>query len=134
MLAPISFAAANLLVYWSGWGTVWRLLVMLALGFVIMAISLVTHSTRTRPSLDFRHTVWLWPYLIGMVVISYLGQYGGGIGFFPLWIDIVIVIAFSLVIFYWAVYSVRPTEQVRASIEGDEGFDVTELPAPATEA
>jgi len=129
VLAPISFAAANLLVYWSGWGVVWRLLVMLLLGFVLMAISLVTRSSRTRPTLDFRYTLWLWPYLIGMAVISYLGQYGGGTELIPLWVDIAIIIVFSFVIFAWAVTSVRPTEQVRASVEGDPGMEVTESSA-----
>lgn len=119
VLAPISFIAANLLVYWSGWGVVWRLLVLLAFGFVLMAISMVTRAARTRPSLDIRHTLWLWPYLIGMAVISYLGQYGGGRMLIPLWIDIIVVLVFSLAIFVWAVTSVRPTEQVRASVEGD---------------
>ena len=126
VLAPISFVAANLLVYWSGWGVVWRLFAMLALGFLLMAISLATHSTRTRPSLDFRHTLWLWPYLIGMAIISYLGQYGGGTGLIPLWIDIAVVVVFSLAIFAWAVVSVRPTEQVRASVEGDPGMEMPE--------
>ena len=99
-----------------------------------MAISVATSPARTRPTLDYRHTLWLWPYLIGMAVISYLGQYGGGTSLIPLWVDIVVVIVFSLAIFAWAVASVRPTEQVRASVEGDAGVEVTELPASTTEA
>ncbi|GAC1391976.1 MAG: APC family permease [Ktedonobacteraceae bacterium] len=133
VLAPISFAAANLLVYWSGWGVVWRLLALLVFGFVLMAISVATSSARTRPTLDFRYTVWLWPYLIGMAIISYLGQYGGGITLIPLWVDIAVVVVFSLVIFIWAVASVRPTAQVRASVEGDVGVEVTGLAASTTE-
>jgi len=107
---------------------------MLLLGFVLMAVSLVTRSSRTRPTLDFRYTLWLWPYLIGMAVISFLGQYGGGTGLIPLWIDIAIVIVFSFIIFAWAVISARPTEQVRASVEGDPGMEVTELSASLAEA
>ena len=127
VLAPISFIAANLLVYWSGWGVIWRLLVLLVFGFVLMAISMVTHSASTRPSLDLRYTRWLWPYLIGMAIISYLGQYGGGRALIPLWIDIAVVIVFSIAIFTWAVRSVMPTTQVRASVERDEEVDVTDL-------
>ena len=134
ILAPLSFIAANLLVYWSGWGVIWRLLALLVFGFILMAISIVTRSASTRPQLDIRNTLWLWPYLIGMAVISYLGQYGGGIALIPLWIDIAVVVVFSLIIFAWAVTSVRRTEQVRASVEGDVDSDVTELPAAATGA
>jgi len=134
VLAPLGFIAANLLVYWSGWTVIWRLLVVLAFGFILMAISLATNSARTRPSLDFRHTVWLWPYLIGMAIISLLGQYGGGSGFIPQWVDIAVVAIFSLAIFYWAVASVRPVEVVRASIEGDRDVDLTDPTASTAES
>ena len=127
VLAPLAFAAANLLVYWSGWVVIWRLLIMLAIGFVLMAISLATRKAGTRrPSLDFRHTVWLWPYLAGMAIISLLGQYGGGLALIPQWIDIAIVIIFSFVIFAWAVASVMPVERVHAAIEGDKELEMTE--------
>ncbi|GAC1510732.1 MAG: APC family permease [Ktedonobacteraceae bacterium] len=133
ILAPLSFAAANLLVYWSGWGVIWRLFAMLAFGFVLMAISLATNRG-TRPPLHLRHTIWMWPYLLGIAVISYLGQYGGGLGLIPLWVDIAIVIVFSFAIFAWAIASIRPTEEVRTAIEGDRDGDPSELPTPAAEA
>jgi amino acid transporter len=134
VLAPISFAAANLLVYWSGWGVVWRLLAMLALGFILMAISVAASPGGSRPALNLRYTIWLWPYLIGMAVISYLGQYGGGIALIPLWIDIAVVVVFSLAIFAWAIVSVRPTAQVRAAVEGDIGLEIAGLPTSTAEA
>lgn len=133
ILAPLSFAAANLLVYWAGWGVVWRLLVLLAIGFVLMAISLATTPAASRPTLDFRHTVWLWPYLAGMALISYFGQYGGGLEAIPLWLDIALVIVFSFGIFAWAVASVRPVEQVRASIDEEARAVLTEPEAAADE-
>lgn len=127
ILAPIGFVAANLLVYWSGWGVVWRLLAMLAFGFVLMAVSLATNSGRSRTALNLRYTLWLWPYLIGMAIISYLGQYGDGVALIPLWVDIAVVVAFSLAIFAWAVASVKPPVQVRAAIEKDVEVEVGEL-------
>ena len=127
VLAPLSFIAANLLVYWSGWGTVWRLLAVLVLGFVLMAISVATSRADRRPTLHWQSTVWMWPYLIGMAVISYLGQYGGGIALIPFWVDIIVVIVFSIAIFYWAVASVRPTAEVRESVERDRSVEVTEV-------
>ena len=133
VLAPLGFIAANLLVYWSGWSVVWRLLAVLAFGFVLMAVSLATNAARRRPSLDFRHTVWLWPYLLGMAVISLLGQYGSGLALIPPWVDIAVVIIFSLAIFYWAMASIRPTEVIRASIEGDREMEATDPLASAAE-
>jgi amino acid transporter len=127
VLAPISFIAANLLVYWSGWSTVWRLLAVLAVGFVLMAISVATSPANRRPALHWQSTAWMWPYLIGMTVISYLGQYGGGIALIPFWVDIVVVSVFSLAIFYWAVASVRPTAEVREAVDKDRRAEGTEV-------
>lgn len=134
VLAPLSFIAANLLVYWSGWGVVWRLLLLIVFGFILMALSLVTKRAGNRPPLDLRYINWLWPYLIGIAVISYLGQYGGGLNIITLWIDILVVAVFSLVIFFWAVASVRPTTEARASVDGDMESEVMELPAEASQA
>jgi hypothetical protein len=35
----------------------------------------VTTPPERRPSLDWRSAVWLWPYLIGLTVISYLSSF-----------------------------------------------------------
>jgi amino acid transporter len=132
VLAPLSFAAANLLVYWAGWGVVWRLMALLGIGFVLMAISLATSARANRATLDLRHTIWIWPYLGGLTLISYLGQFGGGRAIIPFWLDIVVVIAFSLAIFAWAVASVRPTEAIQATIDEEAWLATTDPTAAAS--
>jgi hypothetical protein len=109
---------ANFIVYWAGWGAYSTLMVVAVLGFVLMAISGLFHLNPNAPRVDWAAAVWVFPYLIGMGVISYLGGFGqggavGGIGVFkhflvggngdlPLYYDLLVVAIFSLVIYYVA--------------------------------
>jgi amino acid transporter len=106
VLAPIAFIAANLLIYWAGWTVIWKLLIAIALGFVLLAISRATN--RSERPLEWRGGSWLWPYLIGMALISYLGAFGGGAGIIPFGWDALVVAVFSIVIYALAM-SVRLT-------------------------
>ena len=35
---PLGFFVANLVVYWSGWTTVWKLMVAVLIGFVLLPV------------------------------------------------------------------------------------------------
>jgi ABC-type dipeptide/oligopeptide/nickel transport system permease component len=80
---------------------------------------------RERPPLDWKPAQWLLPYLIGMGIISWLGQFplkgdGGAppINTFhiPSWWDYLIVAAFSLVIYFWAMAARLPREQMQERV------------------
>ena len=130
VLAPIAFIVANLVIYWTGWDILWKLLVAIALGFVLLAIGHVVNPSELTPSLDWRGGSWLWPYLGGMAVISYIGAEDfGGIGAIPFGWDILVVAAFSLAIYFYAM-SVRLTpEEVRRHVADarDEAEEEEEL-------
>jgi amino acid transporter len=129
VIAPIAFAAANLIVYWTGFDTIWKIEVGLALGLVVFALTRA--FSKTKPSLDFANSLWVWPWLIGMLIISWLGRYDSSQGadrahgkgelfLLPAWIDLLVVIAFALVIFYFAVTRGVTSDKVVAAVEVDE--------------
>jgi hypothetical protein len=74
--------------------------------------------------------LWLPPYLVGMGVIVYASTFGPG-GWIPLWWDILVVAAFSVVIYFWAIAVALPAEDIEAMIsevvlpeeEGVAGYD-----------
>src|SRR5919202_5981659 len=66
VLGPLAFIVANLVIYWVGWTTNWKLFLAIALGFVLFAIAQATNPSERAPSLDWRGSLWLWPYFIGM--------------------------------------------------------------------
>jgi len=126
ILAPLGFVMANMLIYWSGFMTIWKLGICIIIGYVLIGISMAFDSQR--PPLDWRSAIWLPFYLIGMGIISWQGQYSGGAVLAPVntghlhfGIDMLVILAFSLVIFYWAVYSALPREEVLALVNRQSG-------------
>jgi len=119
VLAPLAFIAANEIIYWTSWTTVWKLMVAIAAGYVIFGISYALGRPIERPPLDPRSLVWILPWLTGLAVISYCGQYGGT-KLIPEWVDLGVVAAFSLVICSVAVQLSLPGHRVSAAVAADE--------------
>jgi amino acid transporter len=105
VLAPAAFIVADLLIYWSGFEVVWKLGIVLVLGYVVIGAFMAFDPQR--PPLDWKSAVWLPAWLIGMGIIAWQGQYSGAassdkhplpptntfhIGF---WYDILVVAGFS---------------------------------------
>ena len=76
MLAPAAFVLANFIVYWAGWATYSTLMVVMLIGYVLIAHLVRLHLNPNRPRIDWAAASWVFPYLIGMGVISYLGSFG----------------------------------------------------------
>src|SRR5215475_6258871 len=72
VLTPIAFIIANLIIYWSGLEVIWKLGVVLVIGYVIIGVSMALD--KDRPPMDWRSAQWLPVYLIGMGIISWLGD------------------------------------------------------------
>jgi amino acid transporter len=121
VLAPAAFVVADLLIYWSGFEVIWKLGIVLVIGYVVLGTTMA--FDRQRPPMDWKSALWLPAWLIGLGLISWQGQYGGGSKLppvntnnIPFWWDIVIVAAFSLAIYYWAMYSKLPRDKMLALV------------------
>lgn len=102
LVLPAAFCSANLIIYWGGFGTTWKLACAMVLGLALFAVG--TRHSGAGAQHAVRNALWIGPWLGGQVVIGALGRYGDGASnILPNWIDIGVVIIFSLVIFYWAV-------------------------------
>jgi amino acid transporter len=127
--APLGFVVANLIIYWSGWTVDWRLFVAIGIGFLIFgAYQIFGHDERT-PKLDWRSAVWFWPYIGGMALISWLGQYHGR-GTIPFWWDIGIVAAFSVAIYVLALavrLSPERTQEYIGDLTAEDRAEAIEL-------
>jgi amino acid transporter len=99
-LAGLAFVIATLVIYWSGWDTLWRLGIALIIGLVVFAY----RNRHTDPnSLDLLGALWLVPYLAVIGVVSALGDFGGGSGVIPFGWDIAILTAMAIVLLVIAV-------------------------------
>ncbi len=123
VLSPASFVAAGLIIYWSGWTVVWKLMVAVLIGYVLMGLSRVFHANPVHSSLDWTAAIWLWPYLGGMTLISYFGQFQGGREDLPFYWDMLVVAVWSLVVYYAAVRLRLPESKVDEYAAGVYGFE-----------
>ena len=134
VLAPLAFVVADLLIYWSGFEVVWKLGICLVIGYVLIGVSMAFDPQR--PKLELKHSIWIPVWLIGLGIISWQGQFGGGAVLSPVatghihfWWDIGVVAAFSLGIYYWAMYSRLPREAMLELVERQSGEQEQANPA-----
>ena len=86
---------------------------------MIFGLSYAFKHPVEKPPLDPIALVWMVPWLAGLALISFLGQYGG-IGVIPEWIDLLVVAMFSLVIFYIGVRVALPREREHAVFAAED--------------
>jgi amino acid transporter len=134
VIAPLAFIIANMLIYWSGFETVWKLGLVIVIGYVLIAICMAFDENR--PPLDWKSAQWLPFYLIGIGIISWQGQYSGGAvaaplntNHIPFWWDMLVVAAFSLVIYYWAMATRLPKAEMLNLVERQSGIEPPERSA-----
>ncbi|WP_422934788.1 APC family permease [Sinomonas sp. P47F7] len=135
LLTPLGFVAANLIIYWSGFEAIWKLVVAIVGGGLVFLIAAVARrGHRQAKDLGLRAIAWVWPWLIGLLVIGLLGRYGkGALNVLPEWIDIALVVVFSIVMFYVAVSLAMKPEQIEAAVEADE-FELEAIDAEGATA
>jgi amino acid transporter len=119
VLAPLAFVVANLLILWSGWTTDWKLGFAILLGYLILAANRIFKLNAVTPLLDLRAASWLPVYLVGMGLIVYLSDFGPLQNpVFPLWWDMLVVAAFGLAIYFWAMRVALPARRIEDMIGG----------------
>jgi amino acid transporter len=129
VIAPLGFLICSFLIYWSGFETVWKLGICLVIGYVLIGIFMAFDPQR--PPLDWKSAQWLPFYLVGMGIISWQGQYGPDNTFrIPFGLDFVVIAAWTLIIFYWAVATALPREEVLrlVALQSERMADMPEGP------
>jgi amino acid transporter len=118
LLLPAAFCSANLVIYWGGFDTTWKLVTAIGVGLALFTVG--AWRTRTGAQRTIRNALWIGPWLGGHVLIGMLGRYGNGAkDLLPAWVDIAVVIIFALVIFYWAVSLSLSEEESAAAVMKD---------------
>jgi amino acid transporter len=111
----LAFWSSNLIIYWSTWPINWKLFVAVALGFVLLPI--YHWLGNDVPKLDFRAGAsWVLPWLGGLALISYLGDYGGR-GVIGFGTAIPVLFVFSVAIYAIAVKTRLAPEFVKEHVE-----------------
>jgi amino acid transporter len=130
----LAFYSANMIIYWTGWKTNWKFFVIIVFGYVLMAIFAATG--RLKYKMDWKAGAsWVIPWLAGIALISYLGDYDGGRGVFTgLVMGFVVNAVWSVVIYFLALKMRLPGDRVRENIDGLPHDEVESEAALATSA
>ncbi len=115
VISRFAFVVVSLTIYWTGWETMIKLTIPIAVGVVVLAWRLV-RDPRLRDSLALRSLVWLGPYYVGLLALTLVGWFGGGLELMPFGVDMVLVAAFALVMFEWGVRSALPAGAAAAAV------------------
>lgn len=100
ILCPIAFYFCNLLSYWTGWETIYKLAIAMSIGILFFIFACLRGRITT--SLGLKSAYWIVPYFLGLITISYLGAFGGK-NIIPFGWDFLVLAVFSLMIFYLAI-------------------------------
>ncbi|MFC0548581.1 APC family permease [Kutzneria chonburiensis] len=125
VLAPLGFVCANLIIYWSGWDTIYKIAGAIAIGLVIFFVTRAFQPAEQRRPLHLKSAQWVIPWIVGLGVLGWLGRYSSDGGpdpsnILPDGIDVLAIVAFSLVIFYWAVNCALSSEKVADAVKQEE--------------
>jgi len=127
ILCPLAFALANIIVYVSGFSTLFWLTVFIAAGFVLFLGYQATLPREKRTILNFMSGWWIIPWIGSLLLISWAGRYDGsppkvfGVTLLATqklgnWWDLLVVAAMSMVIYFIATNSGLPTEKVQEAV------------------
>ncbi len=99
----LSFYICTLIVFWTGWAVVSKLGLSLAVSFLLFLIYRLFSSRPRSVHMYWRAATWMWPYLAGLNIISYLGSYGGGMGYIGMGWDFAFLAILCLISMYLAI-------------------------------
>ena len=119
----LAFWASNLIVYWSGWLTGWKLYLAVLLGFVLLALFKVFGGVR-QGAFHFREGFFvLFPWLAGLALISFLGNFpeksveAGNLGVLNFELSAVLLAGLSVLVYVIANKVCLSTDAVLENIE-----------------
>lgn len=99
-----AFYVCTMIVYWTGWQIVSKLGLCLFISFVLFIVYRLFSSRPRGVNMHWRASTWIWPYLVGLNLVSYLGNYSGGKHLIPSGWDAVLLALLSGLSLYLSVH------------------------------
>lgn len=123
----LAFTFTNLIVYWGGWVTYEKIFAAIVFGYIVFVVYNFFVAPDDVPPIEFKHGAWFIAWVVGLLVITFLGSYGqvpeqawinaGGTGLIPVGWGLLVVAVFSAAIYALAVSTRLPAERAAANIE-----------------
>lgn len=93
IICHLAFYVCNLMLYWCGFDIIWKLNLALLIGFILNAFY-------KKSALRFGDLkiIWFAFYMISLLVVSWIGSFGGGMGWISFPMDILVLLPLSILI------------------------------------
>lgn len=121
LLLPAAFCSANLIIYWGGFDLTVTICCAMIIGLLLFAMG--SSQAGTGGFDGFREAAWIPVWFAGLFVIGWLGTYyttwEWNRGILPQGWDVLLVVLFSLAIFYWSQHLATTAARSRAAIDAD---------------
>jgi amino acid transporter len=119
VIGPVSFIIASLIVYWTGWSIdSWLLGSQLVMWVIYLLVRKYVPTDQVSFAQQVKSSWWLVFYYAAIIVVSYIGAFGGHNWLKAPW-DQVVVGVIALVTYYWGGHTGLPN----ASFDDDETED-----------
>ena len=122
--AVLGFIVSSYIIYWSGWKTNIVLMLVIVASIVFLFIKRILIDKHPLSSIDSREAIWLIPFLTINLTISYLGNFGDGLGVIPFGWDIAILGVLSGATFFVANWCRLSNEKANAYREKYKNPDI----------
>lgn len=118
--ALVAFYVCSLLIYWSGWDSLWRILVGLGIGCLIFSlyqmyshnISIVTNS--------FKACLWLFLYLGLLSLVTFWGPFNQEQPLIGFGVDFVLLAIISIIMLHIAVTNSKSRKYILTKLHQDQ--------------
>jgi len=107
----LAFYICNLMIYWTGWGIIEKVMILFFSGYVLLALQLYfKNKVDLIKNMNIVRGSWVVIYMIGMGIISYLSCFDGH-NIIPLGVDFIIIALLSISIYMLALFLVKYTDE-----------------------
>lgn len=108
-MCVLAFYICNLIIYWTGWDVVSKLLVVIIIGYIVLTIFKWTKQGK-KLNLQWRKTWWIFIYVASLGLISYLGDFGKGLEVIKFGWDFLLIAIMTLLVFELSQYFAMRTQ------------------------
>lgn len=119
-LCLLAFYCCNLISYWTGWETLSKLGIAILIGLIFFFMAILRGAI-DKKQLGLKALGWLIPYLLGLMLISYSGSFGGK-NLIPFGWDFLLIGVFTIIVFYLAIHT-----RIANAAEQFHSYQVNEL-------
>ncbi|MES2614832.1 MAG: APC family permease [Bdellovibrionota bacterium] len=115
-ISYVAFFLCNLMLYWMGFQTMFKLLICVLAGITIYFASLFKKHSLKRISCLFLKSFWIVFYFTGITIINLFGSFGEGLNLFPYYSEYLVIAIFSLITLYLSQKSLITKSESAANI------------------